>query len=83
MVISPPHPLSADGKPLSWLSGRFDISLRFVVSHADKLRACDDLKHSVTNLACSVETPNRLVSWDHLAQLSHLLSEGGGDWFLL
>ena len=78
-----PHPLSADGKPLSWRAGRFDISFRFGVSQADKLRACYDLKHSVTNLACSVETPNQLVSWGHLSQLSQLLSQGGGDWSLL
>ena len=78
-----PHPHSDGGKPLSWHSGRFDISFRFGASHADKLRACDYLKHSKTNLACSVETPDRLVSWDRLAQLSHLLSQGGGDWSLL
>ena len=29
----------------------------------------------MTNLACAVYTPAQLVSWDHIAQLSHLLSE--------
>ena len=76
--LFPHHPLADDGKPLSWHSGRFNISFRFGVSHADKLRAFDDLKHSITNLARAVESPNQLVSWGHLAQLSRLLSHGGG-----
>ena len=58
--LFPPHPLSADGEPLPWHLRRFDISFRFGSSHAEKLRAYDDLKHSMTNLACSVETP---ISW--------------------
>ena len=30
----------------------------------------------MTNLECAVYTPVNLVSWDHIAHLSHLLSEG-------
>ena len=52
------------------------------MSRSGKLRACDDLKHSMTNLARSVETPNHLVSWDYMVQIPQLLSQGWGDWSL-
>ena len=80
--LTPPVPLQADGRPAELKLKRYNIAFRFSVDQADKLRACDDLKHSMTNLACSVLTPIKLVSWDHLAQLSHILSERKLDWGL-
>ena len=80
--LLPPVPLSPDGKPLYWKSKRHNVSFRFGVLQADKLRACDDLKHSMTNLACTVETPIQLLSWDHIAQVSSMLSADGGDWVM-
>ena len=44
----------------------------------DKPRACDDLKHSLTKLACSVSTPIQLGSWGHVAQLFPILFQKGG-----
>ena len=76
-----PQQLHSDGRPLNWRSDSVNIRFRFAVLQADKLRACGDLKHSITNLACSVSTPIQLVSRGPLAQLSHLLS-GMGDWAL-
>ena len=67
---------------MEWRPNRFNISFRFGDLQADKLRACDDLKHSMANLACSVHTPMQLVSWDHLEQLSRTLTSNGGDWYL-
>ena len=69
-----------DGQPLLWSSKQYNVSFRFGVLQADKMRACDDLKHSMTNLTCTVETPTRLLSWDNIAQISAMLAAGGGDW---
>ena len=80
--ILDPVPLSTDGKPLLWSSKRYNVSFRFGVLQADKLRACDDLKHSIANLTRTVETPIRLLSWDNIAQLSAMLAAGGGDWVM-
>ena len=46
------------------------------------MRACDDLKHSMTNLTCTVETPIQLLPWDNIAQISAILAAGGGDWVM-
>ena len=76
MDVPPPSALRR-WKPLSWHCKRFNISFRFGVLQSVKLRAFGDLKHAMTNSARSVETPNQLVSWDHLVQMSQLLPQGG------
>ena len=75
-----PVPLPHDGKPLLRSSNRYNVSYRFGVLLAAKIRACGDLEHSMANLTCTVETPIRLLSWDNIAQLSAMLEAGGGDW---
>ena len=77
-----PAELAADGRPLVWRSSQFNIAFRFGVLQQDKLRACDDLKHALTNLACSISTPNQLLSWHHISQLAQLMAEKKGDWVL-
>ena len=77
-----PVPLSHDGKPLLWSSRQYNVSFRFGVPQADKLRPCDDLKHSIKNLTCTVGTPIQLLSWDNIAQISAMLAAGGGDWVM-
>ena len=77
-----PTPLPADGKPLSWHSKEFNIPFRFGAIRTNKLRACDDLKHSMTNLACTAETPIQLFSWGNVAHLPNLLASKGGDWVM-
>ena len=74
--LSPPSQLRSDGRPYSWKLKGFNIAFRFGVEQAGNLRACDDLKHALTNLARTVVTPIKPVSWGHLAQLSQLLSQG-------
>ena len=71
-----------DGRPFTWKSPRFNICFRFGVEQADKLRACDDLKHPMTNLARTVHTPIQLVSWGDIAQLANFLASDGGDWVM-
>ena len=49
------------------------LNLAFMCSvpQGDKDRACDDLRHSITNRAAAALTPVRLVSWGHLAAISN------------
>ena len=81
--LSPPIPLNADGRPTTWHSPHHNVAFRFGVEQAEKLRACDDLRHSLTNLACHVATPIQLVSWDHISELSSLLNNHRDDWEML
>ena len=80
--LLPPAELAEDGRPFGWRSANFNIAFRFGVLQQDKLRACDDLKHAMTNLACVISTPNQLLSWDHISQISQLMAEKMGDWVL-
>ena len=80
--LMPPPQLHPGGRPFAWKSSRFNICFRFGVEQADKLRACDDLKHSMTNLACTVHTPIQLVSRGHITQLANFLAGDGGDWVM-
>ena len=86
--------LKRDGcdSPFSWKRraarrgykpGGFNIACRLGVERASKLRACDDLKHSLTNAACVTETPIRMASRAHLSQLCKRCCSHGRDWALL
>ena len=44
-----PIPLTASGRPIDQPTGGYNIVFRFGVEQAEKLRACDDLKHGLTN----------------------------------
>ena len=46
------------------------IAFRFGVEQMDISRSRDDLKYSTTNLYCTVWTPIKLPTWDHIAQIS-------------
>ena len=45
-----------------------------------KLRACDDLRYSTANAYCSVRTPIKLPTWDHLAQMAENVSNSDRKW---
>ena len=78
--LSPPVQHKADGRPCEWRLRGYNIAFRFGVEQAEKLRACGDLKHILSNLSCSVATPIKLVSWGRLAQLNQTLAKGGVEW---
>lgn len=80
--LAAPVPLNDSGRPTDQPSGNYNIVFRFGVEQADKLRACDDLKHGLTNKACQIMTPIRLVSWDHVSQLCRKFANDGQDWAL-
>ena len=67
--LADPLPISPDGTVATYENGPVNIAFRFGVEQADKLRACDDLKHNEVNLHCTVWTPIKLPTWDHIAQM--------------
>ena len=67
--LAEPLPISPDGTVATYDRGPINIAFRFGVDQADKLRACDDLKHNEVNLYCTVWTPIKLPTWDHIAQM--------------
>ena len=68
-----PVKLNPDGLPIDRPLGRSNIAFRFGVSRSEKLRACGDLRHILTNEACVISAPIQLVSWGHIGQLDRLL----------
>ena len=58
------------------------MAYRLGAQQEAKLRACDDLKHSLANRFCRNKTPIQLVTWGHISKLSRLLTQDGGEWHL-
>ena len=79
-MASPPFPLTATSSSFKLNRPDLNISFRFGVEQGAKLRACDDLRHSATNLARVVETTIELVIWDRLAEISNLVNTMGRVW---
>ena len=67
--LAPPLPIDIDGSVATYTHGSVNIAFRFGVGQADKLRACDDLKHNEVSLYCAVWTPVKLPTLDHIAQM--------------
>ena len=80
--LAAPAELKASGRPAHLPKGGYNIAFRLGVEQAGKLRACDDLKHGLTNQACRAHTPIKLVSWGHLSQLCRSFAKDGRDWAL-
>ena len=73
-------PLISNGKPFALRNPELNVAFLFGVAQSDKLRACDDLRHARTNLACAVETPIKLVSWGRLAELTNFANDKKRGW---
>ena len=73
-------PLSTTKAPFTLLDPQLNIAFRFGVQQPNKLRACDDLRYAMTNLACSVVAPIKLASWDHLAEMCRSIIPSQCDW---
>ena len=82
--LDPPSLLNDDGQLADGSTSSLNISFRFAVSQSSKVRACDDLKDSLTNRLCSVETPIKLPDWDLLGAMSLLISSSSKkNWVLV
>ena len=78
--LSNAFPLSTEAAPFTLQDPRLNVAFRFGVQQAEKLRARDDLRYAMTNLTCSVLTPIKLASWDHLAQMCRSVGPTKCDW---
>ena len=78
--LGAPVELKASGRPADLRSGGCDIVFRLGAEQAEKLRACDDLKHGLTNQERRARTPIPLVSWGNLPQLCRTYARDGMDW---
>ena len=78
--LAVPIPISPDGSVATYENGPVNIAFRVGVEQADKLRACDDLKHNEVKLYCIVWTPIKLPTWDHIAQMCLNIRPSGRPW---
>ena len=81
--LCPPAELAASGQPTGFPRPGYNIAFRFGVEQTAKMRACGDLKDSLTNAARTILTPIQLVSWDHLSQLCRRFCDSSREWALL
>ena len=81
--LSPPAVFSANGDIEFFPQGATNAAFRFGVSQGSKLRACDDLRHNMTNLCTSILTPITLPTWDHLAQMAKIAHLTNRNWDFL
>ena len=72
--LDQPRLLNADGRFADAPDQPVVNAFRFPVIQGEKIRACDDLKASLTNRACSVLSPITLPTWEHIAQISSELA---------
>ena len=82
--LDPPRRLSNSGKVVDCPSSPLNVAFRFAVAQDSKVRACDDLKESLTNKMCAVTTPITLPDWDLLAAMHLLIAASSkADWAFL
>ena len=77
--LSRPFPVDTSGSKLPSKASGLNFAFRFAAIQGEKIRACDDLRHSLTNQACAVLTPTKLVSWDHVSHISNKFASKGLD----
>ena len=68
--------LTNDGE-LFFEKNGLNPAFRFSAPQGDRNRACDDFRHSCTNQACTVLTPIRLISWDHVSAIANKFKAHG------
>ena len=78
--LGPPLPIDQTGNVANWTKGKTVIAFRFGVDQMDKLRSCDDLKYSTTNMYCTVWTPIKLPTWDHIGQMTLEVANSNRPW---
>ena len=81
--LGPPAEFPANGDIEFFPEGATNAACRFGASQGNKLRACDDLRHNMTNLCTSILTPIALPTWDHLAQMAKRVHRTNTNWAFL
>ena len=78
--LGPPLPIDQDGNVRTYANNGAVIAFRFGIDQQDKIRSCDDLKYSTTNEYCTVGTPIKLPTWDHLSQIALDIKDTNRPW---
>ena len=82
--LDSPRLLNRSGAFADDLNAPLNVAFRFAVAQSSKVRACEDLKDSLTNRLCAAETPIALPDWDLLAAMSLFSSSlSKKDWAFL
>ena len=83
-MVGPPRLLTVNGSFADSPDSPLNNAFRFAVAQPTKVRACDDLKDSLTNRLCTVATTITLPDWDLLAAMSQLITASSkADWAFL
>ena len=72
--LEPPRKLSAVGRFVDEPDLPINPAFRFAVEQSSKVRACDDLKDSLTNRLCCISTPITLPDWDLIGAMHLFIS---------
>ena len=75
--VAQPCPVGEQGSTLTYREKGIGAAFRFAVIQGDKIRAFGDLRHFLTNRACDVLTPVKLVSLYRVAQIRNLVATRG------
>ena len=67
---------------LSLSDRSLNVEFRVGAEQAAKLRACDIIRHSMTNLACAALTPIKISAWGHLSEMCKMTKRASFDWHL-
>ena len=78
--LADPLPVDPNGNVATYEKGSVVLAFRFGVDQLDKVRPCDDLKYSTTNQYCTVWTPIKLPTWDHIGQIAIDIQETNRPW---
>ena len=81
--IAAPFPRSKTQGPFVIQYHMINIYFRFGAEQADKLRACDDIRYSMTNLAFAAVTPIKLASWGQVAEMCRSIRHIRQDWHIV
>ena len=72
-----PVPVDAQGSDILFKGCGINAAFRFAVIQGRKVRACDDMRHSLTDRGCDVLTPIKLAPWGRVAHISNLFAAKG------
>ena len=81
--LASPLPIDPKGNVATYDKGEVVVAFRFGVDQLDKIRPCDDLKYSTTNQYCTVWTPIKLPTWDHIGQMAIEIQDTQRPWAFL
>lgn len=78
-LLTTSFPLATADAPFTLADSSLNVSFGFGAEQAEELRARDDLRRVLKNLACATHTRAKLVSRGRLAEISRFVNAGRRD----